>query len=319
MPNIKICGNQFNVKPMEDNAKYLESFSTTLSRMTETESNLDITIHCQDKSTLRASKVILANCSVLLRNIFNTSTCHCPATLDLICPDFDSRAMRKVLELINHGSTNLTLTDRDLLKEMKLILASLQIDSLVYLLKSVLDENNDESDQIKIDSKHYNVPTATQPRTSPNKGKDEGSVSKEKAKSSNKKERTTQDLQGKDSAMETLRPNPKKKCRSVCQPKQSSQRVPKRASRRPGQMKFQCHICSKKFVSYSRILSHYTDSHLYMNLREKYPNLQKNCNLCSKDFSSTSRLFYHLTTSHNGLDGLIPHKKSLQIQANLIV
>lgn len=327
MPNVTYCGNQFNIKPLEDGNNYLDSFATTLSRMGETESNLDVKLHCQGSSTLKCNKIILANCSGLLSDIFSIPSCNCPLasfiplTFDLICPDFDSRAMEKVLEMISRGSTTISFTDRNLLEEMKIILESLQIDNLLQLLNSVIEETSfhvDEPYQKGFDSQLNVDKTPPQSKISTDTNLF-SSFPKSEIGVSIKKELATQngDLSGQASSKRpianTLMEKSKKKIKPVRQPIKPIKVEKKPRKRKSPTMKYRCHVCPKEFIIYSRIMSHFTDTHFYMNLVGMYPLLRKKCHLCSKEFSSKCRLFYHLATSHNALDGLIPDKKLLKI------
>ena len=78
----------------------------------------------------KANKLVLGYSSKLLGQLF-TSTCDLPPylnfTYDIICPGFEPEAMKRILEILYTGETFLNSGDHKLYKEMKSILAALEI------------------------------------------------------------------------------------------------------------------------------------------------------------------------------------------------
>jgi rubrerythrin len=106
------------------------------SSLIQVEACTDVMIHCKNKMTLKANTLKLAQCSKLLRRIFNQNSRYCsisdfiPLSYNLVCPDFDPKAMQIILDLIYTGQSKINIADSKLLSEIKSILKNLQMDVL---------------------------------------------------------------------------------------------------------------------------------------------------------------------------------------------
>ena len=90
----------------------------------------DVTLHCQGQVQMKTNKFALIFSSKLFKKIFETS-CDCNNLLqeyDILCPDFNPDSVAKVLELVNSGTTDLSIYDVELRTGMISIIQSLQID-----------------------------------------------------------------------------------------------------------------------------------------------------------------------------------------------
>ena len=69
---------------------------------------------------------------ISMLNVFNfiSTGNYLQVTYDLICPDFDSEAMQKILELLYNGSSRISRDDRDLIREIESICRALHISAL---------------------------------------------------------------------------------------------------------------------------------------------------------------------------------------------
>ena len=79
---------------------------------------------------MKTNKFALIFSSKLFKKIFETS-CDCNNLLqeyDILCPDFNPDSVAKVLELVNSGTTDLSIYDVELRTGMISIIQSLQID-----------------------------------------------------------------------------------------------------------------------------------------------------------------------------------------------
>ena len=123
----------------------MENLSNTLGQLSQEEEAIDVMIHCQNKTIFKANKIVLSNCSSLLKNILY-SDCHCanfiPVTYNILCPDFNPEAMQKVLELIYKGTTYLTPENLTMNQEINTIIVSLHLNIKLEQIKtqSTLDQ-----------------------------------------------------------------------------------------------------------------------------------------------------------------------------------
>ena len=90
----------------------------------------DVRLRCQNRKTISANKIVLSQSSKLLQKIFqrNCEDCLSPEESDLICPDFEFEALKKVLELVNTGKTFLQAGDKTIWNEIISIIDCLQIN-----------------------------------------------------------------------------------------------------------------------------------------------------------------------------------------------
>ena len=109
---------------------FVPGLSNSLGVLSTSEAFTDVTIHCKNKIKLKANKLILSYSSKLLKPLL-TLNCDLamfiPVTYDIVCPDFEPEAMRKVLEILYTGETYVDITNLTLYKEIKSILVELQI------------------------------------------------------------------------------------------------------------------------------------------------------------------------------------------------
>ena len=164
MPNITLLGGHFNIKPLEEAESYLTNVAKAIGSLSEQDLYMDIIIHCKNKVTLKASKIILSYCSSLLKEIFFLN-CECPSsnylqmTYELICPEFDPDAMKIILELISTGKA---LISNSNISDIKEILHSLQMNTVAslftYFEELTLDKNtyseNTENEPMFVDMKN---------------------------------------------------------------------------------------------------------------------------------------------------------------------
>ena len=88
----------------------------------------DLTLYCQNKTTLKTNKMPLLFTSKLVEKILS-DTCHCTGQeFEIICPDFDPDSMARVLQLLNTGATNLESEKKSVYTGMLYIIECLQID-----------------------------------------------------------------------------------------------------------------------------------------------------------------------------------------------
>jgi len=77
-----------------------------------------------------ANKLVLGYSSVLLGKIFQTGcdlATHLDLTYDILCPEFEPEAVKRILEILYTGETYINTNNLKLYKEMKSILSVLQI------------------------------------------------------------------------------------------------------------------------------------------------------------------------------------------------
>ena len=99
----------------------------------------DITIYCQNKRRVKASKISFFFSSKLFSKIIGESETKEFQDYDVLCPDFDPDSMAKVIELINTGSTKLSMTGDTVYKGMIDIIQCLQIN--IQLKDKTLSES----------------------------------------------------------------------------------------------------------------------------------------------------------------------------------
>ena len=127
MPNIIYVGTKPIIKSLDGSKMYAQNLTKAFDGYKADE---DVTLHCQGNVQVKTNKIALLFSSKLFQKIFETN-CDSNINLlqgyDIICPDFNPEAMAKVLELINTGTTELSL-DVELRTGMISIIQSLQIN-----------------------------------------------------------------------------------------------------------------------------------------------------------------------------------------------
>ena len=87
----------------------------------------DVTIYCQNKTQVKTNKLSLFFSSKLFAKLIGNSENYQFLEYDVICPDFDPSSMSKVIELINTGSTKVSMASEAVYKGMIDIMQCLQI------------------------------------------------------------------------------------------------------------------------------------------------------------------------------------------------
>ena len=124
----------------------------------------NVRLRCpENRNILAGNKIVLAQSSKLLAKIFkrNCEDCLSPDEFDLICPDFEFEALKKVLELVNTGKTLLKVRDQPMWNEIASIVKCLQIninfDDREDLQQKISDltpkENNSKNRELSENSK----------------------------------------------------------------------------------------------------------------------------------------------------------------------
>jgi len=81
--------------------------------------------------------------------------------------------------------------------------------------------------------------------------------------------------------------------------------------------RFQCHLCIKKCITYSDILSHYSIMHFKEELKALFSKKGKNvCGKCNQKCSNENILLRHILMQHEPLTGLIPEREALEITSS---
>lgn len=110
---------------------YAKELSNSLSVIGSRACNYDVRFHCLDQALVQSNRQLLANASPLFHSVLSID-CSCAAHLqlsyDFICPDFDPKAMKKVIELVTQGQTVMNVNDEDLLTEIRSIVKCLNIN-----------------------------------------------------------------------------------------------------------------------------------------------------------------------------------------------
>jgi hypothetical protein len=132
MPHFHIQGNTFSISPDGGPEAYSANLSKALANLNYNNNSAfaDVTFHCNNKSTFKVNKLVLAFSSKLLGPIFQTScdlTSFLPVTYDILCPGFEPQALQKVLEILYTGKTFISSKDARLYQDMRSILDQLQI------------------------------------------------------------------------------------------------------------------------------------------------------------------------------------------------
>jgi hypothetical protein len=132
MPHFHIQGNTFSISPDGGPEAYSANLSKALANLNYNNNSAfaDVTFHCNNKSTFKVNKLVLAFSSKLLGPIFQTScdlTSFLPVTYDILCPGFEPQALQKVLEILYTGKTFINSKDARLYRDMRSILDQLQI------------------------------------------------------------------------------------------------------------------------------------------------------------------------------------------------
>ena len=133
MPNITLVGNRFNIKPLEGSHIHWKNIFSSIGQLSTSSS--DVNIHCRNKTILKSNQIVLASSSGLLRSVLEPVSSLVDFSYDLVCPDFQPKAMQKVLDLISNGST---ILDPDLVPELKTILKTLQMFSLLRQVENFI-------------------------------------------------------------------------------------------------------------------------------------------------------------------------------------
>ena len=76
--------------------------------------------------------------------------------------------------------------------------------------------------------------------------------------------------------------------------------------------KYQCQICTKRFMEFRQLRTHYTLYHFWDNLAEDYKEWGDTCNICQKRFPTEDHLVQHLGNFHCKIDHYLI-KKGLRI------
>ena len=88
----------------------------------------DVTIYCQNKTQVKTNKLSLFFSSKLFAKLIGNSENNQFQEYDVLCPDFDPSSMAKVIELINTGSTKVSMASEAVYKGMIDIMQCLQIN-----------------------------------------------------------------------------------------------------------------------------------------------------------------------------------------------
>ena len=127
MQNIIHIGAKPKFKSLDGSKIYAQNLTKAFDGYKSVE---DVTLHCQGNVQVKTNKIALLFTSKLFQKIFETnrdSNINPLQGYDIICPDFNPDAMAKVLELINTGTTKLSL-DVELRTGIISIIQSLQIN-----------------------------------------------------------------------------------------------------------------------------------------------------------------------------------------------
>jgi hypothetical protein len=132
MPHFHIQGNTFAISPDGGPEAYSANLSKALANLNYNNNSAfaDVTFHCNNNSTFKVNKLVLAFSSKLLGPIFQTScdlTSFLPVTYDILCPGFEPQALQKVLEILYTGKTFINKKDARLYQDMRSILDQLQM------------------------------------------------------------------------------------------------------------------------------------------------------------------------------------------------
>ena len=118
-------GPLYQLHPCDGNESYQHRLIKAFDSVTY---KSDVTIHCLNKTQVKTNKLSLFFSSKLFSKIIGNSEINQFQDLDVLCPDFDSRSMAKVIELVNTGATKLSINDETVYKEMIEIFQCLQIN-----------------------------------------------------------------------------------------------------------------------------------------------------------------------------------------------
>jgi hypothetical protein len=92
---------------------HFDTICPIIGQLSSDNSYSDISIVCKNGDVITANKLVLVQSSKLLRKIFFESGSVYPTfetvTFNLICPDFDGKALRHVFDLVFTGKTNMRL------------------------------------------------------------------------------------------------------------------------------------------------------------------------------------------------------------------
>ena len=126
----------------------------------------DITIYCQNNRRVQANKISLFFSSKLFSKIIGNNETKEFQDYDVLCPDFDPDSMAKVIELINTGSTQLSMGHETVYKGMIEIIQCLQINIQLNDIKLSKSATNNPA-PIKVtlnnnSARLHGLPTMTQ-------------------------------------------------------------------------------------------------------------------------------------------------------------
>ena len=72
--------------------------------------------------------------------------------------------------------------------------------------------------------------------------------------------------------------------------------------------RFQCQICTKGFVEFRQLRTHYTLYHFWENLEEDYKGWKDTCNICQKKYPTEDHLLQHMGNFHCKIDQYLVQK-----------
>ena len=76
--------------------------------------------------------------------------------------------------------------------------------------------------------------------------------------------------------------------------------------------KYACQICTKRFVEFRQLRTHYTLYHFWEDLAEQYREWGDTCNICHKKYPTEDHLLQHMGNFHCKIDQYLV-KKGLRI------
>ena len=76
--------------------------------------------------------------------------------------------------------------------------------------------------------------------------------------------------------------------------------------------KYACQICTKRFVEFRQLRTHYTLYHFWEDLAEQYRDWGDTCNICHKKYPTEDHLLQHMGNFHCKIDQYLV-KKGLRI------
>jgi BTB/POZ domain len=107
MPTFSMAADP--VHHLSGGPTHFENLSSEFMKMSFLRQYEDLIIRCHDKTTFSVNKLVLVESSKLLKKIFSAPEFELlhVFTQDLICPDFDSDALKHVINLVYFGKTTI--------------------------------------------------------------------------------------------------------------------------------------------------------------------------------------------------------------------